>query len=86
VSGASANPAGARWSDFSEELGTVWLQVSQTAVDLVGGAVLLESPKDVKARQRAERMTYRHYPVTQRLWRMIEPLRSTGSDFVLGRL
>lgn len=73
----------ASWSDFSEELGSRWFRVSQAAVDLSNGRVVLEAPKDVKKRKRSNSITYRHYPVTARLWSLIEPL-SGQSEFVLG--
>lgn len=73
--------AAARWDSFSQELGSWWMQVNWTVVDLEGGKFVLEPPKDVKSRSRQGKKVVRHVPIPQRLWDWIEPLRG-GGDFV----
>lgn len=73
--------AAARWDSFTQELGSWWMQVNWTVVDLDGGKYILEPPKDVKSRSRQGKKVVRHVPIPQRLWEWIEPMRS-NRDFV----
>ena len=75
--------AGASWADFSSDLGSSWIQVNHTVVDRPGGELYLDQPKDVKVRKRSGKDFHRHFPISERVMRLIEPLREVG-DFVLG--
>ncbi len=75
--------AAAAWEDVHSDLGSQWLQVNHTVVDLKGGKLHLDVPKDVKIRSRSGRSVHRHCPITARLMGLIEPLRGNGK-YILG--